>query len=87
MKTFRKRNGYFYCKLRQISNGKFESKTKREQIKNNCIIWDKDFKFETSVPDDTNGRLADVKLRISVRREAGIGKSEFKLGYIDVSKT
>lgn len=71
-------NGYFYCKLRQLSNGKFESKTKREQIKNNCIFWNKEFCFETTV--------AEAKLRISVRREgAGVGKSEIKLGYIDVN--
>lgn len=78
-------NGYFYCKLRQISNGKFESKTKREQIKNNCIVWNKEFSFDATVPEDLNGRLAEAKLRISVRREAGVGKSEIKLGYIDIN--
>lgn len=36
------------------------------------------------MPEDLNGRLAEAKLRISVRREAGVGKSEIKLGYIDV---
>jgi len=78
-------NGYFYCKLRQVSNGKFESKTKREQIKNNCIVWNKEFTFDATVPEDLNGRLAEAKLRISVRREAGVGKSEIKLGYIDIN--
>ena len=79
------RNGLFYCKVRQVSHGKFEAKTKKEHVKNNCIIWNKAFSFDVQIPDEGNGTLGEAKIRISVRKDGSVGKSEVKLGYLDVS--
>ena len=63
--------------------GHFESRTDSKPIQNNQIIWRDQFNFEIKLSDQT--QIDEARLRISVRREAVGGKSEVKIGYIDVS--
>jgi len=76
-------NGHCYCKLRLLSCGHFESRTDSKPIQNNQIIWRDQFNFEIKLADHT--QIDEARLRISVRREALGGKSEVKIGYIDLS--
>jgi len=76
-------NGHCYCKLRLLSCGHFETRTDSKPILNNQILWRESFSFEIKVSD--HSQLDAAQLRISVRREATGGKSEVKIGYIDLS--
>lgn len=78
-------NSFLYCKLRQISFGKFEARTKKQEIKNNCVVWNEEFNFELNLREDPSVELPKLQVRISIRQELPGARDEVKLGYVDIT--
>lgn len=81
-------NGMFFCKIRLINGGSFESFTNRRELLSTSVLWDESFAFDVKLV--TNGesrKYEDCLLRISVRKELKGGKTLQKLGYVDFNLT
>ena len=78
-------NSFLYCKLRLVSNGKYESRTNKREIKNSCVIWNEPFEFDINMKEEPSpASLQKIMVRISVRQDLPGSKDEVKLGYVDV---
>lgn len=77
-------NSFLYCKLRLVSNGKYESRTNKREIKNSCVIWNEPFEFDINMKEEPSpASLQKIMVRISVRQDLPGSKDEVKLGYVD----
>lgn len=77
-------NGMFFCKVRLINGGSFESFTARRELLSTSVLWDQLFAFEVKLFLNSELRkYEDCLLRISVRKELKGGKTLQKLGFVD----
>ncbi|XP_069775538.1 early estrogen-induced gene 1 protein-like [Narcine bancroftii] len=79
-------NGILFCKIRLRQGGTFSELTSREEVEDNCVQWQKEFRFTCKMgANPVTGVLNPSVCRMSVRKEMKGGKSFVKLGFVDLN--
>lgn len=77
--------GVLYAKVRLLDGGTFLEQSPRQEVNNNTVRWGSQFQFPCKMTTShQSGLLDSCNLRISVRKELKGGKSQQKLGYLDI---
>jgi hypothetical protein len=78
--------GHFYIKYKLQPRTDFNHLSSREPVVNHTVSWAEPVSFEVKTTStETSGELNPVYLRVSVRKESQGGKSEEKLGVIEIN--
>ncbi|GIY35206.1 protein FAM102A [Caerostris extrusa] len=79
-------NGILFAKIRLVDGGTFTESSQRQEVKNNCVKWDRKFQFGCKMTANAStGVLEPCMCRISVRKEVRGGRSFEKLGFANVN--
>ncbi|CAL1286558.1 unnamed protein product [Larinioides sclopetarius] len=79
-------NGILFAKIRLVDGGTFTETSQRQEVKNNCVKWDRKFQFGCKMTANAStGVLEPCMCRISVRKEIRGGRSFEKLGFANVN--
>ncbi|XP_012945110.1 protein FAM102A, partial [Aplysia californica] len=79
-------SGVLYAKVRLNDGGSFLEQSPRQEVHNNCVRWGAEFEFPCKMTASlTSGVLDPCFVRISVRKEVKGGKSQQKLGFVDLN--
>ncbi|XP_062904173.1 early estrogen-induced gene 1 protein-like isoform X1 [Mobula hypostoma] len=79
-------NGILFCKIRLLQGGGFSELTSREEVQENSVHWQKEFRFMCKMNGSpVTGVLDPSVCRVSVRKELKGGKSFVKLGFVDLN--
>ncbi|RUS87105.1 hypothetical protein EGW08_005105 [Elysia chlorotica] len=79
-------SGVLFAKVRLNDGGNFTDISPRVEIYNNQVKWHSNFEFPCKMTASmANGVLDPCFVRISVRKELKGGRSQQKLGYVDLN--
>ncbi|XP_055935613.1 EEIG family member 2-like isoform X4 [Argiope bruennichi] len=79
-------NGILFAKIRLVDGGTFTETSQREEVKNNCVKWNRKFQFGCKMTANAStGVLEPCMCRISVRKEVRGGRSFEKLGFANLN--
>ncbi|KAK3796994.1 hypothetical protein RRG08_055050 [Elysia crispata] len=79
-------SGVLFAKVRLNDGGSFTDISPRVEIYNNQVKWHSNFEFPCKMTASmANGVLDPCFVRISVRKELKGGRSQQKLGYVDLN--
>ncbi|GFR33232.1 protein FAM102B [Trichonephila clavata] len=79
-------NGILFAKIRLVDGGTFTESSQKQEVKNNCVKWDRKFQFGCKMTANAStGVLEPCMCRISVRKEVRGGRSFEKLGFANVN--
>eukprot|EP00039_Didymoeca_costata_P001534 m.53128 g.53128 ORF g.53128 m.53128 type:complete len:260 (+) comp10844_c0_seq3:438-1217(+) len=79
------RQGHFFIKWKLLPKSDFSHLSSRQQVEKNTVSWPDKIKFECKTQTDVTGQLEPVYLRVSVRKESNGGKSQDKLGVVNIN--
>lgn len=78
--------GVLFCKVRLHDGGSYTDHSPRKDIRSNKVVWDAEFNFPCKMTASANtGVLDPCVCRISVRKELRGGRSQQKLGFVDLN--
>ncbi|KAG8178509.1 hypothetical protein JTE90_005404 [Oedothorax gibbosus] len=79
-------NGILFAKIRLQDGGTFTEMSQKQEVKNNCVKWDRKFQFGCKMTANAStGVLEPCLCRISIRKEVRGGRSFEKLGYASLN--
>lgn len=83
-------SGFWYCKLRvmngPLNSGTFIEHTNRQMVKDNCVSWRHKFEFTCKLSaEPQSGVLERCWVRLSVRKEVRGGRTDSKVGLVDLN--
>ncbi|XP_069775603.1 early estrogen-induced gene 1 protein-like [Narcine bancroftii] len=78
--------GILFCKIRLLHGGTFTDLSSREEVRQNCVRWEKKSCFMCRMTaSPVTGVLEPSICRLSIRKELKGGKAFIKLGFVDLN--